>query len=86
MAATAEPCRNASAGSIGAALQPGADQVAQLIDTHVAASTITFDPKYPARILTMPVGALSRVESHRRPLGSVTASDEDMHWLDPVAM
>ena len=22
-----------------------------LIDTHVAASTITFDPKYPARIL-----------------------------------
>ena len=31
----------------------------------------------------MPVGALSRVESHRRPLGSVTASDEDMHWLDP---
>ena len=49
MAATAEPCRNASAGSIGAALQPGADQVAELIDTHVAASTITFDPKYGRR-------------------------------------
>jgi fructokinase len=54
-----------------------------LIDTHVAASTITFDPNIRPAFFDDARGALSRVESHRRPLGSVKASDEDMHWLDP---
>jgi fructokinase len=70
-------------GSIATALAPGCDGVAQLIDAHAAAATITLDPNIRPAFYKDADDARSRVEAVIAHSDVVKASDEDMRWLDP---
>ena len=70
-------------GSIATALEPGCGAVAELIDTHSATTTITFDPNVRPAFFENAEEALSRVEEIIARSDVVKASDEDMRWLDP---
>ena len=70
-------------GSIATALEPGCGAVAELIDTHSATATITFDPNIRPAFFENAEEALSRVEEIIARSDVVKASDEDMRWLDP---
>ncbi len=70
-------------GSIATALAPGCDRVAQLIDAHAAAATITLDPNIRPAFYEDADDARSRVEAVIAHSDVVKASDEDMRWLDP---
>ncbi|MDT5134153.1 MAG: fructokinase, partial [Mycobacterium sp.] len=72
-------------GSIATALEPGRAHVAELIDTHAAASTITFDPNIRPQFFNDADEARSRVESVIAHADVVKASDEDMRWLDQTS-
>jgi fructokinase len=70
-------------GSIATALAPGRHGVAELIDRHAAASTISFDPNIRSAFFEDPAQALSLTESVVARSDVVKASDEDMRWLAP---
>lgn len=72
-------------GSIATALAPGCDGVAQLIDAHAAAATITLDPNIRPAFYKDADDARSRVEAVIAHSDVVKASDEDMRWLDPLS-
>jgi fructokinase len=70
-------------GSIATALLPGREAVAELIDTHAATTTISFDPNIRPQFFENSADALSRVEAIVARSDVVKASDEDMRWLEP---
>jgi fructokinase len=70
-------------GSIATALKPGCDAVTELIDTHAATATITFDPNIRPAFFADAAEARPRVEAVVARADVVKASDEDLRWLDP---
>lgn len=75
-------------GSIGATLQPGGQQVLDLLTSARATSTITYDPNARPSIMGDPVEVAAWMEQFIHAADVVKVSDEDLAWLglsDPVA-
>ncbi len=72
-------------GSIGAALEPGATVVEQLLGELQRTATISFDPNIRPQLLTSAESARPRVERVVALADIVKASDEDLAWLYPDA-
>ena len=74
-------------GSLGTVLQPGADQVAALLDSTTA--RVSFDPNCRPQLMGDPRDALAQVERFVARADVVKLSEEDATWLcpevDPVA-
>jgi len=70
-------------GSIGAALPPGAQKVARLVEARRPTSTITYDPNLRPALMGSPQDTLPLVESLVLQSDVVKVSDEDLAWLLP---
>jgi len=77
-------------GSIAAFLQPGGDQVLDLIRSAHAQASVTYDPNARPRLMGEPGSARTRVEALVALSDVVKVSDEDLAWFapgeDPVAV
>lgn len=71
------------AGSIGAALEPGASEVERLLETTDA--LVSFDPNVRQALMGDHDVAVARVERFVALADVVKASDEDIAWLYPDA-
>ncbi|MCC2316449.1 carbohydrate kinase family protein [Cellulomonas chengniuliangii] len=80
---SAEPPLVLHTGSIGAALQPGAQKVARLVEARRPTSTITYDPNLRPALMGSPQDTLPLVESLVLQSDVVKVSDEDLAWLLP---
>ena len=72
-------------GSLGAALEPGADTVDALVAQFAQEATVTFDPNIRPRVDRDADVARARVDRHAARSDIVKASDEDIAWLNPQA-
>ena len=72
-------------GSIGAALEPGATLVEELLTQVRPTTTISFDPNVRPQLMGTPEDARVRVERLVALADVVKASDEDIAWLYPDA-
>ena len=72
-------------GSIGAALEPGATMVEELLTKLRPTTTISFDPNVRPQLMGEPEEARVRVERFVALADLVKASDEDIAWLYPDA-
>lgn len=70
-------------GSIGAFLEPGADQVERLIDSLDPSVTLSFDPNIRAALVGDPVAARARFARVIARANLVKLSDEDSSFLYP---
>lgn len=70
-------------GSIATVLEPGASDVARLVEARRATATITFDPNIRPALIDDAMAARSRVEQLVRLADVVKVSDEDLLWLHP---
>jgi fructokinase len=70
-------------GSIATVLEPGATDVAAMIDRYSPVATITFDPNVRAPLIDDPNAARARIDSMVARADVVKASDEDLRWLEP---
>lgn len=70
-------------GSIAAALPPGADAVAAMLETARPVSTVSYDPNVRPQLMGSPEAARPRVERMVALADVVKASDEDLAWLYP---
>jgi fructokinase len=67
-------------GSIGATLRPGADVVADLVDTCAGRSRISYDPNCRPLLMVDPLPQMERIAARADVL---KLSDEDAAWLFP---
>jgi fructokinase len=72
-------------GSIGAALEPGATMVEDLLTRLRPTTTVSFDPNVRPQLMGAPEDARARVERLVALSDVVKASDEDIAWLYPDA-
>lgn len=70
-------------GSLGAALEPGASRLQEIVLAARSQSTITFDPNIRPQLQGDRGSARDRVEAAVRESDVVKASDEDLAWLYP---
>ncbi|WP_244285886.1 carbohydrate kinase family protein [Cryobacterium zongtaii] len=70
-------------GSIATVLEPGASDVARLVEARRATATITFDPNIRPALIDDAAAARSRLEQLVRLADVVKVSDEDLLWLHP---
>ncbi|MBR22327.1 MAG: carbohydrate kinase [Leifsonia sp.] len=70
-------------GSLGSALQPGADQVDELVAQYRGDALVTYDPNIRPRIDPDRDAARTRVDRHAALSDIVKASDEDLAYLHP---
>jgi fructokinase len=70
-------------GSIAAFLQPGGDQVLDLVRRAAAGATISYDPNARPRLMGDAGAARERVERIVAGCDLVKVSDEDLEWLTP---
>lgn len=70
-------------GSIGAAVAPGCDTVARLVEGVAGRSVVTYDPNARPHLMGSPVVALDRMTRMIRLADVVKVSDEDLEWLTP---
>lgn len=70
-------------GSLGSALQPGADQVDELVAQYRGDALVTYDPNIRPRIEPDRDAARARVDRHAALSDIVKASDEDLAYLHP---
>ena len=70
-------------GSIAAFLQPGGDQVVELVRRASATATISYDPNARPRLMGDAAAARERVERIVAGCDLVKVSDEDLEWLTP---
>ncbi|MEO8094197.1 MAG: carbohydrate kinase [Pseudolysinimonas sp.] len=70
-------------GSIGAALEPGATMVENLLTLLQPSAIITFDPNVRPQLMGTAEQALPRIERLVALADVVKASDEDVAWLYP---
>lgn len=70
-------------GSIAAFLQPGGDQVLDLVARASARATISYDPNARPRLMGDAGAARERVERIVAGCDLVKVSDEDLEWLLP---
>ncbi|WP_256041456.1 carbohydrate kinase [Cryobacterium sp. SO1] len=70
-------------GSVATVLEPGASDVARLVEARRATATITFDPNIRPALIEDAEAARSRVEQLVRLADVVKVSDEDLLWLHP---
>ena len=71
------------AGSIGATLAPGGDEVVELVRRHRPSVTVTYDPNVRPTLMGMPLTAAPRIEELMMLADVVKVSDEDLAWLYP---
>ncbi|MFH8252320.1 carbohydrate kinase [Microbacterium sp. B2969] len=71
------------AGSIGALLPPGGDEVARLAADLAGTALVTFDPNVRPSLLGDPAAARTRVTGYLGVADVVKASEEDLAWLHP---
>ena len=71
-------------GSIGAALQPGADQVLDALRRLRAHTIVSYDPNCRPQIIGPADGVRALMESFVGVADIVKASDEDLAWLYPA--
>ncbi|QTV80585.1 carbohydrate kinase [Microbacterium sp. NIBRBAC000506063] len=77
------PARIAHTGSVAASLPPGADVVADVVETVAAETLVTFDPNIRPALAEDLVAARTRVERLVRVADVVKASADDTAWLYP---
>ena len=70
-------------GSVATVLEPGAADVARLVEARRGTATITFDPNIRPALVDDAAAARSRVEQLVRLADVVKVSDEDLRWLQP---
>ncbi|MEZ0164636.1 carbohydrate kinase [Kineococcus sp. LSe6-4] len=70
-------------GSIGAAVDPGAGTVLELMRAVRGRATTSYDPNVRPAFFDSPAAALERVEEFVAAADVVKASDEDLDWLLP---
>ncbi|GAA1852643.1 carbohydrate kinase [Myceligenerans crystallogenes] len=70
-------------GSIAAVLEPGGDQVRELVTSARATSTITYDPNARPVIMGSADAARGPIEALVSLADVVKVSDEDLGWLYP---
>ena len=70
-------------GSLGSALQPGADQVDELVAQYRGDALVTYDPNIRPRIDPDRDAARARVDRHAALSDIVKASDEDLAYVHP---
>ena len=70
-------------GSLGSALQPGADQVDELVAQYRGDALVTYDPNIRSRIDPDRDAARVRVDRHAALSDIVKASDEDLAYVHP---
>lgn len=70
-------------GSIAAFLQPGADDVEDLLRRLAPTSIVTFDPNIRPDLLPDHAAAVERTETCVQLADLVKVSDEDLWWLHP---
>lgn len=70
-------------GSLGAALDPGAETVRRAVEQARPHATISFDPNVRPRLTPDRAAALARVEAFVALSDVVRASDSDLEWLYP---
>jgi fructokinase len=81
--ADAEAAVAVHTGSIAAFLQPGGDQVLDLVGRAAATATISYDPNARPRLMGDATAARERVERIVAGCDLVKVSDEDLEWLAP---
>ncbi|MDO8121429.1 carbohydrate kinase [Isoptericola sp. b490] len=72
-------------GSIGAVLEPGATDVARILQAHRASATLTYDPNVRPSLMPPPEETAALVDHLVTLSDVVKVSDEDLTWLDPAA-
>ncbi|HAM26767.1 MAG TPA: carbohydrate kinase [Microbacteriaceae bacterium] len=72
-------------GSIAAVLEPGASLVDIEIEALRGRATVSYDPNIRPQLMGEPVATRERVERMVARADVVKASDEDIHWLYPLA-
>lgn len=72
-------------GSLGSVLQPGADQVDEIVARYRATALVSYDPNIRPRLEPDPHAARDRVDRHAALSDIVKASDEDIAYLYPEA-
>lgn len=77
------PRAHLHAGSIAAALPPGADQVYDAVRAARPTATVSYDPNLRPALLRAPDLERARVEELVAASDVVKASDEDLAWLHP---
>lgn len=70
-------------GSIATVLEPGAAEVAGLVEQRRATATITFDPNIRPALIEDAAAARAHVDRLVRLADVVKVSDEDLLWLRP---
>ncbi|WP_298458252.1 carbohydrate kinase [uncultured Cellulomonas sp.] len=70
-------------GSIGAAMEPGAAAVADMIKSLRRVATVSFDPNVRPALLTERAAVRHRLEDLLVHTDVIKASDEDLRWLYP---
>lgn len=70
-------------GSIAAVLEPGAQEIAALLDSYRVSATITFDPNVRPALITDRGLARQRIDHLIERSDVVKVSDQDLHWIDP---
>jgi fructokinase len=70
-------------GSVATVLEPGASEVARLVQERRATATITLDPNIRPALIDSAAAARSRLEQLVRLADVVKVSDEDLLWLRP---
>lgn len=70
-------------GSVATVLEPGASDVARLLEASRAAATITFDLNIRPALIYDAVAARSRAEQFVRLADVAKVSDEDLFWVHP---
>ncbi|MFD6279091.1 carbohydrate kinase [Streptomyces sp. NPDC060209] len=78
-----EPPRHVHTGSIATALEPGAGTVLDLVRSHRAAATVSYDPNVRPELMGDRARAVLRAERFVGLSDVVKASDEDLRWLYP---
>lgn len=79
----ADPPLVVHTGSIAAVVAPGAQEVASLLSSRRATSTITYDPNLRPALMGTPEQTLPLVETLVLLSDVVKVSDEDLAWLLP---
>ncbi|WP_308287619.1 carbohydrate kinase family protein [Cryobacterium sp. 1639] len=82
-ASLAGPADVLHVGSIATVIEPGASEVASLVQERRATATITLDPNIRPALIESAGAARSRLEQLVRLADVVKVSDEDLLWLRP---
>ncbi|WP_375002917.1 carbohydrate kinase [Aeromicrobium sp. CTD01-1L150] len=78
-----EPPQIVHTGSIASVLEPGADDVEDLVRRQAPTAVVTFDPNIRPSLVPDPARARQRVATLVQLADVVKVSDEDLAWLEP---